>query len=79
MVSELLFLILLDLLSAPFYSVLMGRPLRIEGSDFLITSRGNKRENLGIMGSRLNLSFTLFKGLKIVWVKNKVSAGPFMR
>ena len=57
----------------------MGRPLRIEGSDFLITSRGNRRENLGTMGSSLNLSFTLFKGLKLVWIKNEISAGPFMR
>jgi len=39
----------------------MGRPLIIEGSDFLITSRGNKRENLAIMGSPLNLSVTVYR------------------
>ena len=31
------------------------------------------------MGSTPNLSFTLLKNLKLVWVKNKVFAGPFMR
>jgi hypothetical protein len=33
----------------------------------------------GVRGSILNLFFTLFKGFKLVWVKNKVFAGPFMR
>ena len=59
----------------------MGRPLRIEGAGALcrVTSRGNERENLRVRGSILNLFFTLFKGFKLVWVKNKVFAGPFMR